>query len=584
MRTTATRLLAWVPLLATACFEGRPGRSDGNDSAADDGRTGPDGGEADEGSDPDGGTSPIDDAFCGPLDSPLRRMSNTQYVNTLEDLFGENHDFSTVLAGMPVDPTSHGFENAAELQIPSPALVEGYYRGATTVAQSLLADATAAEALIEGPIPTDRTAAVAIGEGLIEDYGRRMFRRPLSDDEFDRYSEIFAANFEDSGLPEDDFIVALGSAFQAMLQAPQFLYLVERGVADGDPGELVRLTDYEIASRLSYFLWDSMPDEALFEAAEAGALGTVEAIEDEARRMLEAPRAKTALRNFHRQWLHFDSLLDEMKDLSTHPQWSEELLTAEYEQMNEFIDRVMFDGDGTIAALLTSNEFPVNARLASLFGVEMSGEGWQSMQLDPAQRRGFLTLPGWLAAQAHPVDPSPVLRGVFVRDHLLCSPLPPPPDDVDATPPEQDETTPLTNRERYVQHTVDPSCAGCHNLIDGIGFPFENYDSIGAFRTQDDGQPVDASGNLLATGDTDGPVANALELIDKLAISEAVEQCVTKQWFRYGFAREPSIDGAETCRTDELQTVLHESGGDMRELMVAIVTSNTFAFRRVPGT
>jgi len=581
MRETSTASIALAAVLLTACGE-RPGRPHGDVGLAEEGPYA----ESEGGLDGlDGGQGPgmMGDDTCGPQESPLRRMSNVQYLNTLGDLFGDR-DFSNVSTGLPADARSHGFENAAALQVPSPALIEGYYRAAYTVTQTLFGDLQAAEATIGRAIPMDRPSALDVGASVIEEHGRRMFRRPLSDVEIDRYVGIFEANFDDAGRPADDFVVGLASAFLAMLQSPHFVYIAERGDSEGEPGDLVRLTDYEVASRLSYLLWDSMPDEELFIAAEAGDLQTAAALEAQARRMLEAPRAQTSLRNFHRQWLQFDSLLDEMKDLPTYPAWSEDLLNAEYEQMGEFVDHVMFEGEGTIAALLTSTEFPVDARLAPLMGVEWQGEGWTTMALDPTQRRGFLTLPGWLAAHAHPVDPSPVLRGVAIRDQILCSPLPPPPDTVDATPPEPGEgAEPLTNRDRYVQLTSDSSCAACHTLIHGIGFPFEIYDSVGAFRTEDQDQPIDASGIILGFGEADGAVADALELIDRLATSEAVERCVTRQWFRYGFAREPDLEGSEVCAMDEFQAILHESGGNMRELLIAIVTSDTFGFRRIPG-
>ena len=574
----AAALLSTLTLTASACYQGRYDAIPG----ADDDPASNDGDPADTSGADDDNAQDLD-IECGPHSSPLRRLTRTQYINTVQALF-PGRDLSEVASVMPADATAHGFENAAAMQVPSPALIEGYQRAALAITRSVFADTPTTAQTLGQPIPAAREDALALGRATIEAYGPRMFRRPMTDDERERYVELFEGSFEDTGNLDDDFIVALAVAVQAMMQAPAFLYIIEHGEgeAQAEPGEVIPLTSWELASRLSYLLWDSMPDDVLLAAAEDDALRTPEQIKAQVRRMLEAEPARAAVRGFHRQWLRFDDLLDETKDAATHPQWSQDLLDAAYEQLGRFVEASIFDGEGTVAALLTSHEFPVDARLASLLGVSVSGEGWETIALPPEQRRGVLTLPGILAAQAHPVDPSPVLRGVFIRDRILCAPLPPPPDEVDAIPPADDPSEPKTNRDRYEQHSTDPECAGCHSLIDGIGFPFEHYDAIGAFRTEDRGFPIDASGELVAAGDADGAVDGPMELVDRLAGSTTVQHCVATQWFRYAFARDAEADGPDTCTTDDLQTALAESGGDIRELLVQIALSDGFRQRRIP--
>lgn len=564
-------------LFAGGCYVGGPGSAGADDGGTDSGGSG----GQDDGSDDSSSDQP--NAECGPQASPLRRLTTVQYVNTVEALF-PGWDFEAVASMMPLDGSSEGFENAASMQVPSPALVSGYQRAALSITATIFADGAATAQTLGQEIPADRQEAIALAHGTIEAYGPRIFRRPLSDDERQLYVEMFDASFEDTGYPDDDFVVALAVTFQAMMQAPAFLYIVEHGEgeAEAEPGEVVPLTSWEMASRLSYMLWDSMPDDELFAAAEADALRTPEQLEAQARRMLEAPAARTMMRNFHRQWLRFDDLLDEMKDPATHPEWSADLAQSAYQQLGEFVEHTMFEGEGTLGALLTSNEIPVDARIAPLLGVTASDD-WEPLVLDPEQRRGVLTLPGILAAQAHPVHPSPVLRGVFIRDRILCSPLPPPPDNVDAIPPEEGQGgEATTNRQRYEEHVTNAECAGCHQFIDGIGLPFEHYDAIGAFRTEDAGLPVDASGELVGIGEVDGPVDDAMQLIDRLAASEQAQQCVSTQWFRHAFARDAEPSGTDACTTDDLQAALAESGGDIRELLVRLAVTDGSRQRRIP--
>ncbi len=561
-------------LLGSGCYVGA--NADARDSATSDGDT-EDGDEDTDGDDvgPDG-------QLCRAHQSPLRRLTVRQYINTLEDLFpGQNfEDLETLL---PADAKSHGFENIARLQVPSAALIEGYQRGALEVTRIVFASPDAFEVNTGLEVPDTADEANAAAETLIRDLGYRIFRRPVTEQDVERYGAVFAASFESTGDMGDDFLVAMSLTLSAMLQSPHFLYLLEegRGGEDAAPGELVPLTSYEVASRLSYFLWDSTPDPELLAAAEDDALRTADEIETQVRRMLELPRGRAAVVNLHRQWLGFDSVLEEMKDPGTYPQWSEQALLESHEQMERFVEHNFFAGEGTLRGLLTSSEVPMSEAMAEIMGASSPGEGWEVQELDPAERRGVLTLPGFLAGHAHPVHPSPVLRGQFVREAVLCAPVPPPPDDVDATPP-TNAGEDSTNRERYDAFLDSESCAGCHTMLHGIGYPFEVYDSIGAYRTTDAGKSVDASGQVVAVPDLeDTDVADALEMMDVIADADATKACAATQFFRSGFARDPEPD-ADSCLTDDLVEALEESDGDLHELMVGLARSTDFRHRRIP--
>jgi hypothetical protein len=342
-------------------------------------------------------------------------------------------------------------------------------------------------------------------------------------------------------------------------------------VADLDG--VVELTPYEMASRLSYLLWTSMPDQELFDAAASNALSDPDDIEAQARRMFADPRARDAVASFHRQWLDFDRVLSQTRDAATYPQWNDALAQALRTEADKMVEHTIFDDDGTLRTLLTTTATRVNGALANLYGVAPPANDWDLVQLPGEQRAGILTQGAFLTSRAHAVHPSPVLRGVFILDRLLCMSPPPPSGDVNTTPPESDPAAVTTNRQRYAQHTFDTVCQDCHAGIDGIGMGLEHYDAIGQYRTTDNGFPVDASGTLAPVGEGDafngGPA-----LAEMLADSAIVEECVARQWLMWSKGR--GEDQIDWPHINEIAASFHASGGDIKELLVAIVKSPTF--------
>lgn len=522
-------------------------------------------GEADTG---EADTGEPTDACAGALDpgpSPLRRLTHTQFANTVRDLFpGVTLPPLTLM----VDPEVHGFENNAGAQSPSALLVEQVQRAALAVTE-------AAMAAPQGWLPCGVDGGadpVGCGHAFLREFGGRAFRRPWTADEAEAFLGFF-----DQQLAEAGFAVALPLTLQAIVQAPQFLYFFEFGGApvDGASG-VVALTGHELAARLSYFLWDTTPDAALLAAAAAGELDTAEGVRAAAERMLADPRAREAMVNFHRQWLDFDAIETIDPDPEAYPGYAPELKDSLRGELERFVAWVLFEGPGTFEALLMSPRAEVDAGLAGLYAVEGPADGWAVAELD-ARRAGILTRAGFLAGTSHAIHPSPVQRGIFVLSRLLCAPPAPPPPEVSTELPEETGETPTTNRERYAEHTARTECAGCHRTIDGIGFGLEHFDALGRWRAQDGGQPVDARGELVGT-DVDGPFDGAIELSARLAGSAQARGCVVTQVFRYALGR--STEAADRCQTARLRAEFEDVRGDMRALLLAVVTSDAFRHRR----
>jgi hypothetical protein len=363
----------------------------------------------------------------------------------------------------------------------------------------------------------------------------------------------------------------------AMLQSPYFLYRWELGPAPAlRDGNLVRFNQHEMASRLSYLFWASMPDDKLFAAADGGKLGTADQIAAEARRMLADPRARAALNDFHLQWLRIGELGDLPKDPSL-TDYSPEVAKSMLKETQEFIASV-FQGpkaDGKLETLLTSSSSFADGNLAKIYGLKnMQGTDMQPVSFDPAQRAGLLTQGTFLTAKADAIDSHPIKRGDTVLESLLCMSL-----EVPATitvPPLPEPQKGQTTRERVSVHSA-AACATCHVLIDPVGFSFENYDAIGRYRTTEENKPIDASGSF-SIGKETVKFKNALELLPAMARSQEVRDCMVTQWWRYALRRQElqSEDPSLTL----VREAFRQSGNDLRELLVAFTRTRAFSHRQ----
>ncbi len=420
--------------------------------------------------------------------------------------------------------------------------------------------------------PEDAACAVTLYEAFAE----RAFRRPLTDDERAWLSESWAAL-----PPAASLALRLETIAELILQAPQFLYLYTEGAPSGAVNVL---NGHERAQRLSYFLWDSLPDAALLAAAEGGELDTSAGMRAQAERMLADERAKPVLRSFLAEWLELDgaailpSLEDTPKNAQLFPDFDDVLRRSMRREVEMFMDHVMFEEDGSLDALFSSTRAYVNAPLAKLYGVTgpASADEWAWVDLDPTERAGMLTRAGFLAVHATQNVTSPIRRGVYMLTEVLCVDLPSPPANVDNTPVEATEGDAESVREATLRRTSGASCAGCHTEINELGFAFEHYDAVGTWQDQEGetGSVIDATATLSNAGNgLDGPVNGAIELSARLARSPEVARCVTHKWFEVALRRSPVE--LDACSIQQIEAKTAE-GRSIRELLLAMVESDAF--------
>ncbi|NVB36311.1 DUF1592 domain-containing protein [Pseudenhygromyxa sp. WMMC2535] len=568
------RTLAGLALLcaAPACYSGidpdGDGIADGDDFGEDAGE-GADEGSAGEG---DGG----EDGEQAELPSPsprFYRLTHEQWENTVQDLF--ELDAPTGHSSLfRADPQVAGFifdNDVSALEIDE-ALWNGYRIAAGEVADLVTADP---ELLATFTPEDDGSELSERADAFVRSFGARAYRRPLEAQEVTTLTALFEAAPPLYPDMDDDFAAGVRHVVETVLQSPFFLYRIERSatVVDG----LIPLDDYEIASRLSYFLWNSMPDAALLEAAAAGSLTTTGQVAAEAERMLEDPRAGEMVVRFHYQLFEghkFETIAPSANFFPDAPEDLPELVAEEHER---FVRDVVFGGGGGLVELLTSSETFVNDDLAALYGVEgVMGDEFTHVDLDPSQRQGVFTQTGFLAANSTSVDPDPIHRGVFLAKRMSCLTIAAPPDGVPPLPAIEPDQT---NRERVEAHTEAEGtvCVTCHStLINPFGFAFEGYDALGTWRTVDNGKPVDASSTVFL-GTEPAAVDGAIDLMQAMASSEAVHQCYAKHWFEYASGRNEAsgddqmIERLGAASLDEQQSIA--------ELLVNMTTSPAFLNR-----
>jgi hypothetical protein len=562
-RVLARSSVVALLLAAPSCYEG--GKSKGSGSGDEEGEGGSD----------DGAVDPFctdDEALPGEL-THFVRLTHGQYDNTVRDLLGVADRPSEAFLG---DTAVQGFTNNADNLVVTDRLARDYRRAAEAIASELLADAPRLAEVVDcDPAPDPDACA----RTFIASFGRRAFRRPLDEAE---EAEFFAIYQSGTGLYESGSAFEQGIALvvEAFLQSPSFLYRVELSVpADG--AEVVALDGWEIAARLSYMMWNSMPDDELLDAAEAGELDTLEGIEAHARRLLADERAADPVQDFHAQWLHMSKYPNIQKDTDVFPEFDPATPASMSAETLEFFRSTIFDEGGTFTDLMTSRTTFVDDELARIYGLEGEfGDTLTRVELDPSERSGFLTQPGFLAANAYLVETSPIHRGVFIQRQVLCVAIPDPPAGVDLELPPPDDSI-RTTRQRVEQHTSPEQCAPCHGQINAPGFAFENFDATGALRTMDNGEPVDTAASFTNGDGTTTSFTGAVDLIGQLAESPVAQRCYLTQWFRYASARAEVV--GDLCTLDGLHERMLESEYDVQELLVALTQTVSFRYRAAQG-
>ena len=511
----------------------------------------------------DSGESAIEACEVKIEPSGLRRLQHSEYRQTVRDLFPGVDLPAYVLTD---DPDEHGFLNRAEL-LGVPDLLMNDYRQASAKIATAVASA--------GKSVTDCDPSESCGLDFIERLLPKAFGHPVSAEDRAPFESLFKDVFAEKG-----FESAHAATVQAVLLYPDFLYRFEtEGAPDGDG--LIPVRGYDMANRLSFLFWGSRPDQGLLDAAESGDLNTVEGIADVAKGMLDDPRADDMLTVFHQQWLSMDRIYAEPKDEDKFPEYTAQLRDDMREEADRFTKMVM-EGSASAAELLTSNKTELTERLAAFYGVDgIDGDGWTSATLDPDERAGYLTRANWLAAKAHALRGNPALRAVFVDERVFCSNPRTPPEDADTSPIVQEEGKNLTNRELFAARVESEKCAGCHAELDKIGYAFETYDAVGAYRQvePETGREVDTSSVLEYGLDIDGPIEDAIDLSNKLAESEGVKACVTKNMFTYAVGRSMN-NRADRCTISKLKDAFVSSGGDMKAMLLELTQTPAFLYRQ----
>jgi hypothetical protein len=551
--------------VGAGCYNGLDDRRPGADT--DDGPTRVTEGGTSNGADTGTTDGDIPDADLEPAPPTIHRLTQEQLVNTWVAVLGEPLDPPTEL---PPDDLLYGFTSiAAAGATVSPLAAEQYENATYFVLDQVWNNDLRRVDLLGGCAPA------AVSDPCVEEFfaafAKKAWRRPVTTGEVAALLALTESVAGDLG----DVNAAMKYGAASVLQSPNFLFRVEMGVEDPNVPHLLRYTSWEMASRLSYLITSSPPDDELLALAEADELQGVDTIEAQAVRLLDDPRARPALVGFFRDFMNIAKLDALDKSIEQFPQMTATLGPSMRLELEQMFENTVFDESGDFRDLFSTRKTFINEDLARVYGIE----GITGPEMRPhtfaadSQRAGLLTSAGFLAVNAHKTQTSPTHRGRFVRIQLLCQDVPPPPEGVDTSLPEPDPNAPpITLREQLEVHRDQAACAGCHNLMDPIGFAFENYDAIGAYRT------VDENGLTLdSTTEIDGTmVGNATEVGDVIAMLPAAGECIAQRFYEHAGAHL-----VEKGEEDALQEVIDEfvaSDFDFRSLVIALVVNDGFRF------
>jgi len=493
--------------------------------------------------------------------SVLRRLTHSQYNNTVRDLLG---DQTHPADRFPPEDFVHGFKNQAGAQDVAPLLAEAYNIAAERLARNAFPGGEDVNRLL--PCQARSSTDAGCAASFVRRFGARAFRRPPTPAEADRYTSVLLREASRAG----DFYQGAQLAIEGMLQSPKFLFRLEQGA-------------YQTASRLSYFLWDTMPDDALWSEAASGALANPAAIERSIRRMMADPRAHDGLSEFASQWLRFDLALGAVKDRALFPQFTPQLAVAMTQETRRLLDDLVWGGRNFMEFFRADYSF-LNSDLAALYGVPAPAGEFDRVQFPPAsERAGILGHALFLTLTSKPGETSPTLRGNFIRSQFLCHEVPDPPPGTNSNLPPVSATRPQTNRERLSEHTANRACSGCHSLMDPIGLGFERFDAVGRHRDKfaitflpdhhgagRNRKTVTVELDLDTTGTVSGLANSAFRSVKELgtilAGSAECQACVVKQLFRYAAGRRET--SADTGILERAGKVFQASGFRLQELMV----------------
>ena len=499
-------------------------------------------------------------AFVPSLPQRIRRLSQREYLNVVEDLLG-NALAKAAARMIPSEPVVAGFDNQDSMLRVS-SLMFGSFAG---VAAQLSSKANVA---MLAPCGAGQIEGECVQQ-FAEVFSRRAFGRAPTQAEL---TSLLATAATGDGYDESIRLIV-----EQVLQSPGILYATELGPENQATGSSVRLTDNEVANLLSLLVTATRADAALQWAAEDGLLRTPDQLANQADRLMQTPLGQKQLLAFVSGWADMQGVEQSPKSAEVFPTYTPDLAQAMQQEFNQFVQSHV--ADGTLTTLMTDTSRNVPSTLAPIYGTELTITP-DATVLDPTRRRGIFSLPAWLTYHSADQHSGPVERGLFVRRQLFCQDVPGPPQSLAAQislKPIDPKNKELTTRQKYESHTTTAVCAGCHQQFDPIGFGFEEMDGIGRLRTTENDLPVDSSGTLTGT-DVDGPFNGVAELSAKLAKSNLFRQCFVQHFFRFATARETKDEDAFLLGRIDHEFVQQE--GRITSLVKAFVKDPMFVIRR----
>jgi len=499
----------------------------------------------------------------------LRPLTIREYTNVVANLLGPTAR-TAVTTALPADNLVTGFDNQGNQ---APWSLSSMQEDTSDLAASLASQAVPTTL---APCATAAGSATCL-QTFIRSFASKAYGRPLADDEFTRISTV--ANMG------QDYATSVRLVVELVLQSPNTLYVSELGdpAAPANPGKPIALTQYEIASQLSLLLTGNRPDDTLMAAAQTTGFTNPNDILTQAQRLLATAPAQDTLARFIGGWMDMTPLADTLKDTSVFPTLTPTILTAMQQEFDQFVKTQLNGGDGTVSSFMTGTSTNVPTALASIYGADLLQSG-----LDPKHRKGILSLPAVLTIHSGANHSGPVERGLLVRRQLLCQYIPAPPPDVvsriaNNNPLDSNDAATTTRQKLEKIHLDDVSCAACHNSFDPIGFGFEQMDGIGRFRTMENGQVVDSTGQLTSTAaadgsNVDGPFEGPAQLANMLSQSKLLEACMAEHFFSFAQAR--PVEDADKCVSKDWGASFSQGGGHVKDLVLTSVTHTTFVTRK----
>jgi hypothetical protein len=513
-----------------------------------------------------GGSSMTECIPQGAPRAPLRRLTRFEYNNTVRDLLRVTTRPADVLPG---ESLGTGFGNDADDLSTSHQLADGYRTIAQQIALEVTGSATAV-ATVTGCDPA-ATGEDACRQQFLTSYLGRAFRRPATAEELTAYEAAFAQGKMLGG----DFASGVRAVLERSLQSAQFLYRPEFGEPVDAAQNLARPTAYEMATRLSYLIWGSMPDPALFEAAQQGKLATKEGVRAEAERLLAHDNAKESLRYFHTMLFGTGGLDNIERDATTFPSFKPGMGKLFRQETEMFLDDIVWNGAGDLATVFSAPFTFVNGPLATFYGIpNVTGDAFQKVPIDTTRRSGLLTQASILTLTTPGTRTDPVVRGKWIFTKILCGTIQDPPLDVPELP---DPIPGQSVRERLAAHREADECKGCHALMDPLGFAFEHFDGVGQWRDTENGAPIDASGEVPDEFDVAGPFNGVVELAQKVAQSQDVRSCYAGRYLNFAYGR--AISQADACSRAAVENAFEQAQGNVKQLMLAVTQTDGFLLR-----